>query len=88
MLSVQFGATPDFVERYLRLDDGAAAVVDDAIRRLVVDPSSAWGRQSRVVSERGSAWLIIVRCRAGNYSLYWDQPDPGQPVQLLLLLRR
>lgn len=85
---VEFLATPGFREAYRRLDQRAADVVDEALHRLADDPSCAWARQNRVVGEQGSAWLIIIRHPTGECALYWDQPDPGGPLRLLLLLAR
>ncbi|HSQ36593.1 MAG TPA: hypothetical protein VLS92_01735 [Acidimicrobiia bacterium] len=85
---MEFVATPEFRDAYGRLDQRAAERVDEAIWRLAGDPSSAWARQNRVLGERGAAWLIIVRHPTGDCALYWDQPDPAGPVQLLLLLDR
>jgi hypothetical protein len=81
-----FVATPEFVERYLRLDLAAAACIDRAIARLEANPASGWAKRSRVVGERGAAWIILVPCPAGTYRLYWDQPAPEAPLLLLLLL--
>jgi hypothetical protein len=81
-------ATPEFREAYERLDYGIAERVDEALCRLLADPSSAWTRQNRVVGEQGSAWLIIIRHPTGDCALYWDQPDPAGPLRVLLLLAR
>ncbi len=85
---MEFTATPEFIERYERLDDGAAKCIDRAIRRIVDEPSSAWARQNRVVGELGVAWLVWLRCPRGDFGLYWWQTEPTEPVQLLLLLSR
>ncbi len=85
---VESTATPEFLERYLRLDDEAAPLIDDAIRRLLANPGSPWARRNRVVGERGAAWLVVVPGPDGDHALCWDQPDPADPVQLLLLLTR
>jgi hypothetical protein len=85
---VQLVATPEFREAYERLAQATLEQVDQAILRLADNPSSAWARQNRGIGEQGAAWLIIIRCRTGDCALYWDQPDPTGPVQLLLLLAR
>ena len=81
-----FAATPEFVERYLGLDLASAACIDRAVVRLEADPAAAWARKNRVVGERGAAWIVPVRCPAGTYRLYRDQPRPEGPLLLLLLL--
>lgn len=81
-----FVATPEFVERYLRLDLAAAACIDRAIARLEADPASGWARRNRVVGEQGAAWIVLVPCPGGTYRLYWDQPSPDDSLSLLLLL--
>jgi hypothetical protein len=83
---VGFVATPEFIERYLGLDLASAACIDGAIVRLEAEPASAWARRNRVVGEQGTAWIVEVRCPAGDYRLYWTQPTPEGPLQLLLLL--
>lgn len=81
-----FVTTPEFVERYLKLDFASAACVDRAIVRLEADPAAAWARRNRVVGEQGAAWIVEVRCPEGAYRLYWDQPTPEGPLLLLVLL--
>jgi hypothetical protein len=85
---VQLVATPGFREAYERLDQATLGTVNEAILRLAEDPSSVWARQNRVLGKQGTAWLIIIRCRTRDCALYWNQPDPTGPVQLLLLLAR
>ena len=81
-----FAATPEFVERYLRLDLAAAACIDRAITRLEADPASSWAGRSRVVGEHGTAWIILVPCPEGTCRVYWDQPTAEGPLLLPLLL--
>lgn len=83
---MEFMVTPEFVERYEHLDDSTASCVDDAIRRVVADPDSAWARQNRVVGEQGWAWLVVIRCDREDLALYWEQASPDDPLVFLLLL--
>jgi len=85
---MEFVASPEFFEVYEGLDNPTAECVDDAIRRVLAEPASAWARQNRVVGEHGSSWLIALRCGGTDFSLYWRQPEPAEPIELLLLLRR
>jgi len=87
MTSMEFTATPEFLEVYTILDDPTAECVDRAIRRVLVQPDSAWARQNRVVGELGSSWLIALRCHGHDLALYWRQVE-AESVELLLLLRQ
>lgn len=82
---MRFQATPEFFERYEVLDDETAACVDEALQRLLVEHAGAWARQNRVVGDHGAAWLIAVRCRAGDFALYWRESDDDTIVLVLLL---
>lgn len=82
---MDFTVTPRFVERYRALDDAQVSCVDDAIRRLLGEPQSAWARQNRVVGEAGSAWLITVSCPGADLALYWREETAESLVLLLLI---
>ena len=66
----------------------AATLVDATIRRLLADRGGTWAHRHRVVGNEGHAWLIVLRLQDGDCALYWDQPNPGGPLLLLLLLKR
>lgn len=82
---MEFTVTPQFVDRYEALDDAQVECVDDAIRRLLAEPRSAWARQNRVVGETGSVWLIVIRCPGEDFALYWQETTRESLAPLLLL---
>ena len=83
---MEFEVTPEFVERYEQLDDAQVDCVDDAIRRVLAEPGSAWARQNRVLGENGSAWLVVVRCGGEDLAVYWRERTSQSLVLLLLLV--
>ena len=85
---MEFVASPEFLEVYRILDDSTAECVDEAIRRVLVQPESAWARQNRVLGELGSSWLVALNCQGNDLSLYWRQTEGAEVIELLLLLRR
>ena len=86
MLVMDFVVTNEFLEFYNRLDDTAVAVVDKAIRRLLVDHQSAWARQGRIQGESRDAWLLVIRGRELDLTLYWDYQDDQSLVLLAAVL--
>ncbi|MEX2278504.1 MAG: hypothetical protein WEA76_00290 [Acidimicrobiia bacterium] len=81
-------ATPEFIEVYKRLDDRRAAVVDDAVRKLLRNPQDSWARQGRVVGERWSAWIVEFRGAGREFALYWTHGDADDVVILAFLAVR
>ncbi|MBN2113951.1 MAG: hypothetical protein JW785_07490 [Acidimicrobiia bacterium] len=79
-------ATPESMDRYLRIDHAATLCVDQAIERLLADPRAPWAGRNCVVGKRGAAWIIQVECPSTTFRLYWDLPTAEGPVHLLLLL--
>ncbi len=82
-----FKVTNEFVDTYESLDDGSAAVADQAIVRLMGEHAGAWARQGRVAGENGEAWIIEIRTDSCDMSLYWDYLD-GQFILLAVLIVR
>jgi len=82
-----FNVTDEFIEAYEALDDGSAAVIDEAILRLMGEHAGAWARQGPVAGENGGAWIIEIRTDNCDMSLYWDYID-SQLILLAVLIVR
>jgi hypothetical protein len=87
MTCMEFRATHEFLSAYRVVADAAVACVDDALERVLVDPSGAWARQSRVEGDKGGAWIVVVRCSGVDYHIYWRDSSDGR-VEFLLLISR
>jgi len=85
---MNFVFTSTFYATYESLDDNELVLVDEAIRRLLVDHSAAWARQGRIEGDRGSAWILTVRTSSLEASLYWDYHDDETLILLALVIRR
>jgi hypothetical protein len=84
---VDFRATDEFINVYESLDDGTAAIVDEAILRLMDDHKGAWARHGRVTGESGEAWILEIRTGNCDASLYWDYLDDTLILLVILIVR-
>lgn len=82
---MEFNVTPEFVDGYELLTGEAVELVDDAIRRVLADPGSAWARQNRVVGDDGWAWIVVVKGKDADLAVYWRQGPDETPLFLLLI---
>ena len=84
---MEFDFTDAFYSIYESLNDEDVEVVDDAIRRLLVDHSTAWARQGRVEGDKGGAWILSSRSRTLDASLYWDYHNDTTLILVALVVR-
>lgn len=85
---MDFVFTETFYSSYEALSDEEAVLVDDGIRRLLVDHATGWARQGRIEGDLGSAWILTLKTRGIETSLYWDYRDDETVVLLALVIRR
>lgn len=85
--NVDFRVTDEFISTYESLDDDIAAVVDEAILRLMDDHAGAWARQGRVAGENGEAWIVEIRAGERDLALYWDYLDDRLILLVVLIVR-
>jgi hypothetical protein len=84
---VEFVVTEAFYAVYEDLDDDRVEVVDEMIRRLLVDHSSGWARQGRIEGERGRSWIVPMTSPVFNGALYWEYRSGEEIVLLALVVR-
>jgi hypothetical protein len=84
---VDFVVTEEFYAVYQDLDDDIVVVVDDVIRRLLLDHTSGWARQGRIEGERGGSWIITMTAPHLDGALYWDYRSGEEIVLLALVVR-
>lgn len=84
---VDFVFTETFYAVYQDLDDGRAVVVDEIIKRLLIDHASGWARQGRIEGDRGGSWIITVSGPDFEGALYWDYRNDDQVILVALLVR-
>lgn len=87
MAAYDYRATDDFIDAYESLDNDTAAVLDEAVTRLLEEHAGAWARQGRVVGEHGDAWIVEIRTKTSDVSLYWDYLDDQLILLVLLIVR-
>jgi hypothetical protein len=85
--SMDFVFTDSFYATYESLSDGDVAIVDDAIRRLLQEHTGGWARQGRIDGELGGPWIVSLRSKSMDASLYWDYLDEDMIVLLALVVR-
>jgi hypothetical protein len=85
---MDFVFTDSFYSTYESLTDEDVAIVDDAIRRLLQEHTSGWARQGRIDGDLGGSWIVSVRSRSIDASLYWDYLNNDQIVLLAVVIRR
>jgi len=84
---VDFVFTEGFYAVYEDLDDDRVVVVDEIIRRLLIDHTSGWARQGRIEGERGGSWIVTITGLDFDGALYWEYRSGGEIVLLALVVR-
>lgn len=85
---MDFVFTDSFYSTYESLSDEDVAIVDDAIRRLLQEHTSGWARQGRIDGDPGGSWIVSLRSRSIDASMYWDYLDDDRIVLLAVVVRR
>lgn len=85
---MDFVFTDSFYSTYESLSDEDVAIVDDAIRRLLQEHTGGWARQGRIDGDLGGSWIVSLRSRSIDASMYWDYLDDDRIVLLALVIRR
>jgi hypothetical protein len=84
---VDFDVTEEFYAVYQDLGDDIVALVDESIRRLLLDHTSGWARQGRIEGERGGSWIVPMTSPVFNGTLYWEYRSGEEIVLLALVVR-
>jgi len=84
---VDFVFTEEFYSTYEDLDEDRILVVDEMIRRLLIDHTSGWARQGRIEGERGGSWIITMTGPNFEGALYWEY-HTGESILLVALVVR
>jgi hypothetical protein len=84
---VDFVFTEGFYAVYEDLDDDRVVVVDEIIRRLLVDHTSGWARQGRIEGERDGSWIVTITGLDFDGALYWEYRSGREIVLLALVVR-
>jgi hypothetical protein len=84
---VNFVVTEEFYAVYEGLDDDIVVMVDESIRRLLLDHTSGWARQGRIEGERGGSWIITMTGSEYEGALYWEYRSGEEIVLLALVVR-
>lgn len=84
---MDFVVTEEFYAVYQDLDDAIVMVVDEFIRRLVLDHTSGWARQGRIEGERGGSWIVPMTSPDFEGALYWEYCSGEEIVVLAMVVR-
>lgn len=84
---MDFVVTEEFYAVYQDLDDDIVVVVDEFIRRLLLDHTSGWARQGRIEGERGGSWIVPMTSPDGGGAFYWVYRFGEEIVLLALVVR-
>lgn len=84
---VDFVFTEAFYAVYEALDDDRVLVVDEVIKRLLIDHSSGWARQGRIEGNRGGSWIIIMTGLDFEGAVYWDYRTDDEVILVALVFR-
>ena len=84
---MDFVFTEEFYSTYEDLDEDRILVVDEMIRRLLIDHTSGWARQGRIEGERGGSWIITMTGPNFEGALYWEY-HTGESILLVALVVR
>lgn len=84
---MDFVFTEAFYGVYDDIDDDRVAVVDEIIKRLLIDHGSGWARQGRIEGNRGGSWIITVTGLDFEGALYWDYRDDDEVILVALVVR-
>lgn len=84
---MDFVFTETVYSTYESLTDREVQLIDEAIRRLLADHSTAWARRGRIEGEQGNAWILTVAAPSIETALYWDYHDEESLVLIALVIR-
>lgn len=84
---VDFVFTEAFYAVYEALDDDRVLVVDEVIKRLLIDHSSGWARQGRIEGNRGGSWIITMTGLDFEGAVYWDYRTDDEVILVALVFR-
>lgn len=82
---MDFVFTEEFYAVYEDFDDDIVVIVDEMVRRLLLDHTSGWARQGRIEGERGGSWIITMTGPYFEGALYWEYRS-GEEIVLLALV--
>ena len=85
--SVDFVSTEAFYAVYETLDDDRVVVVDEIIKRLLIDHSSGWARQGRIEGNKGGSWIITMNGLDFEGALHWDYHNDDEVILVALVIR-
>lgn len=77
---MDFVLTEAFYVVYQGLRDDRAVVIDEMIKRLLIDHGSGWARQGRIEGDRGGSWIIAVTGPDFEGALYWDYHHDAEVI--------
>ena len=84
---MDFVFTGEFYAVYEDVDDAVVVIVDEVIRRLLLDHMSGWARQGRIEGEAGGSWIITMTAPDFEGALYWEYRSGDEIVLLALVVR-
>jgi len=84
---VDFVVSEEFYAVYEDLDDKLVVVVDEFIRKLLLDHATGWACQGRIEGDRGGSWIITMTGRGFEGALYWEYRSGEEIVLLALVVR-
>jgi hypothetical protein len=84
---VDFVFTEEFYAVYEDLGHDRVVVVDEVIKRLLIDHSSGWARQGRIEGNRGGSWIITVNGPDFEGALCWDYRNDDEVILVALVVR-
>ncbi len=84
---MDFVFTEAFHSTYESLSEDDVALIDEGIRRLLVDHATGWARPGRIEGEKGGAWILTVVGRDLEASLYWDYYNDDTIILLAFTVR-
>ncbi|MGH8871085.1 MAG: hypothetical protein ACRDWS_03840 [Acidimicrobiia bacterium] len=84
---MDFVFTETFYTVYANLDDDRVVVVDEIIKRLLIDHGSGWARQGKIEGNRGGSWIITMTGLDFEVALYWDYRNDDEVILVALVVR-
>ena len=84
---MDFVFTEEFYSTYEDLDEDRVLLIDEMIRRLLIDHTSGWARQGRIEGEKGGWWIITMTGLDFEGALYWEY-HTGESILLVALVVR
>lgn len=87
---MDFYVTHEFATAYDALSDAEAEELDEALERLLAEPSSAWARSGLLRAEAdeapyGDAWITRTSLDGTLRNVYWTSGDADTIVFLALV---